>query len=150
VLKVLGNAAVNLRGKLGESLRSVRKYDTPWKKRPHLHSRRCKHTALAQAFADNDDNPTAASFFRGRFRLDPNFAIAYANLAMNYRNLNENSWQRRTRRKLTSCGDGLSEREKLNIEAFYYQLVTADLEKACRVYELWGQTYREILFRLPT
>jgi serine/threonine protein kinase len=142
VLKALGNAGVNLRSKLGESLRSVQEYATPLEEAttPSLEALQA-YSLGYKAFADNDDNPTAASFFSRAIRLDPNFAIAYANLAMNYRNLNENKLAAENTQKAYELRGRVSEREKLNIEAFYYQMVTADLEKACRSYELWGQTY---------
>ena len=142
VLKALGNAGVGLRGKLGESLSSVQKYNTPLEQAttPSLEALQA-YTLGHKAFADNDDNPTAASFFSRAIRLDPHFAIAYATLAMNYRNLGENELAAENTQKAYELRGRVSEREKLNIEAFYYHLVTADLEKACRAYELWGQTY---------
>ena len=68
VLKALGNAGVNLRGRLGESIRSVQKYATPLEEAttPSLEALQA-YSLGHKAFADNDDNPAAASFFCGRF-----------------------------------------------------------------------------------
>ena len=74
-------------------------------------------------------------------RLDPNFAIAYAKLAMSYGNLGETTLAAENTRKAYELRETGERARGLTIEAFYYQLVTGDLEKARRVYEVWAQTY---------
>jgi tetratricopeptide (TPR) repeat protein len=142
VLKALGKAVVSLRGKLGESLSSVQKYATPLEEAttPSLAALQA-YSLGYKALAERDDNPASASLTLRAIRLDPNFAIAYAQLAMNYRNLGENTLAAENTRKAYELRDRVSEREKVGIEAFYHQLVTGDLEKACQAYELWSQTY---------
>ena len=142
VLEALGNAAVSLRGKLGESLSSVQKYATPLEEATTTSLEALQAYSLGhKALGERDDNPAAVTLTSRAIRLDPNFAIAYAQLAINYRNLGENTLAAENTRKAYELRERVSAREKLNIEAFYYQLVTGDLEKACRAYELWAQTY---------
>src|SRR5882757_969274 len=142
VLKALGNAAVTLRGKLGESLSSVQKYATPLEEATTTSLEALQAYSLGhKALGERDDNPAAVALTSRAIRLDPNFAIAYAQLAIIYRNLGENTLAAENTRKAYELRERGSEREKLNIEAFYYQLVTGNLEKACQAYELWSQTY---------
>jgi tetratricopeptide (TPR) repeat protein len=44
-------------------------------------------------------------------------------------------------RKAYDLREKVSERERFDIEAFYYVRVTGELEKAAQTYELWQQTY---------
>jgi tetratricopeptide (TPR) repeat protein len=44
-------------------------------------------------------------------------------------------------RKAYDLREKVSERERFQIEAFYYLLATGELEKAAQTYELWKQTY---------
>src|SRR5882724_884829 len=142
VLKALGNAAVTLRRKLGKSLSSVQKYATPLEEATTTSLEALQAYSLAhKALGERDDNPAAVALTSRAIRLDPNFAIAYAQLAIIYRNLGENTLAAENTRKAYELRERVSEREKLNIEAFYYQLVTGNLEKACQAYELWSQTY---------
>ena len=142
VLKALDSAAVRLRGKLGESLSSVQKYATPLEQATTASLEALQAYSLgARVFEEKDDNPAAAALTQRAIRLDPKFAMAYANLAMNYRNLGEMTLAEENTRKAYELRDRVSEREKLTIESFYHQMVTGDLEKARQAYELWAQTY---------
>ena len=60
---------------------------------------------------------------------------------MSYRNLGETTLAAENTRKAYELRERVSEREKLTIESFYYQIVLGDLEKARQSYELWAQTY---------
>jgi eukaryotic-like serine/threonine-protein kinase len=66
---------------------------------------------------------------------------AVSNLVSNCRRQKRPKLAAENTQKAYELRGRVSEREKLNIEAFYYQLVIGDLEKAYRIYELWGQTY---------
>jgi tetratricopeptide (TPR) repeat protein len=73
--------------------------------------------------------------------LDPNFATAYAFLALSYDNLGQSTLAAENTRKAYELRGRVSEREKFLIESNYYMLVTGDLEKARRSFQLWAQTY---------
>jgi tRNA A-37 threonylcarbamoyl transferase component Bud32/tetratricopeptide (TPR) repeat protein len=141
VLKALGNAAVSLRGKLGESLSSVQKYATPVEDAttPSLDALKAYSLGRKMFFAKG--NTAAIPFFKRAVELDPNFAIAYRALSAAYGNLGELGREAENIRKAYELREKVSERERFYIEANYYWKATGELEKAVPAYELWQQTY---------
>src|SRR5208283_500754 len=141
VLKALDDAAVSLRGRLGESLSSVQKYATPVEgaTTPSLEALKAYSLGRKTEFAQGDT--AALPFYKRAVELDPNFAIAYAAMSAAYGNLNEPKRAAENVRKAYELREKVSERERLSIEARYYLNATGELEKAARTYELWQQTY---------
>ena len=78
---------------------------------------------------------------KSAIELDPNFAVAYSSLAVSYANLGQFSLAAENAKKAYDLRGRVSEREKYNIEAFYYAVATGQMEKAAQTYELWGRTY---------
>jgi len=142
VLDALGKVATDMRAKLGESLSTVQKLDTPVEQAttPSLEALQAYSLGWKTQTGKGDD-AAAVPLYQRAIRLDPNFAMAYASLGTSYNNLGETSLAAENIRKAYDLHDRVSEREKFYIESHYYQLVTNDLEKARRSYELWAQTY---------
>jgi eukaryotic-like serine/threonine-protein kinase len=142
VLKALGEASTKLRAKLGESLKTVQKLDTPIEQAttPSLEALQAfslgRKTMQAKA-----DFTAAVPLFERAIQLDPNFAMAYATLGTAYHNLGERIRAARNTQKAYELRPHVSEWEKLYIESHYYDFVTGDLEKARQAYELWAQLY---------
>jgi DNA-binding winged helix-turn-helix (wHTH) protein len=135
VLDALGKAASEMRRRLGESLSTVQKYNTPLEQAttPSLEA------LQAYNFASNtDDDTTAFTFFQRAIQLDPNFAMAYWALAFSNADTVSSA---ESARKAFELRAGLSEREKLHIEADYYYVATGDLMKARRTAEVGAQTF---------
>jgi predicted Ser/Thr protein kinase/predicted Zn-dependent protease len=142
VLAAMDKAAANLRSKLGESLSTVRKFDTPIEQATTSSLDALRAYSLGRkTLAAKGDNAAAVPLFQQAIRLDPNFAMAYASLGTSYGNLGETSLGAENTRKAYELRERVSEREKFYIESHYYSIVTGDLEKARRTYELWAQTY---------
>ena len=141
VLKALGNAAVSLRGKLGESLSSVQKYDTPLVEATTPSLQALKAFSLGRKTALAKGETASLPFYKRALELDPNFAIAYARLSDIYGDLNEGERGAENARKAYALRTKVSERERFDIEADYYLSATGELEKAAQTYELWQQTY---------
>jgi eukaryotic-like serine/threonine-protein kinase len=141
VLKALDDAAVSLRGKLGESLISVRKYDTPVDEAstPSLEALKAysqgRRIMLAQGYT------AALPFYQRAVELDPHFAIAYRNLSASYLSLNQDGRAAEMARKAYELRDRVSERERFSIEGNYHLFATGNLEKATQVFESWRQIY---------
>jgi eukaryotic-like serine/threonine-protein kinase len=141
VLKALDKAATSLRTKLGESLSTVKKYDTP------LEEASTSSLAALQAYSEaskvtRQKGETAAiPLLKRAVELDPKFAIAYTELGSAYSNVGELALATENLEKAYSLRERTSEREKYNISATYYSLVTGQIEKANRVCELWAQAY---------
>src|SRR5712664_1594368 len=146
VLDALGKVALEMRRRLGESLSTVQKYNTPLEQAttPSLEALQAFSLGVQAQFA-GDVAPVA--FFQSAIQLDPNFAAAYDAMgsenevigtALAVENIRK-AFELRTR---------VSEREKLIIEGDYYHFVTGDLMKAQQSYTLGEQIYpREVSFR---
>jgi serine/threonine protein kinase/Flp pilus assembly protein TadD len=141
VLDALSKVASDLRGKLGESLATVKKYDTP------LDAASTSSLEALQAYGRGktllyaNDQAGAIVQFKRAIELDPNFAMPYASMGSAYRTLGEPDAAGDAARKAYELRDRVSERERLYIEAHYVSDVEGDLEKASQIYESWQQTY---------
>jgi Flp pilus assembly protein TadD len=141
ILPALGQAAAKLRSEVGESLRSVQKFDVPLSEATTNSLEALKaHTLGAKAGREKGD-AEAIPFDKRAIELDPNFALAYDGLGVHYSNLNQPSLAAGYLKKAFDLRDRVTEREKFHITALYYQLATGELEKANQTYELWIQVY---------
>jgi len=141
VLGAVGKAASNLRGKLGESLASVQKFDAPVEEATTSSLEALKAFSLGETERAKGSELGAIPFYRRAVEIDPNFAVAYARLGQCYGNSGqsgpaiENTKQAFERRERTS------ELEKLYISTHYYDIVTGETDKAMEAYQLWKRTY---------
>jgi serine/threonine protein kinase/tetratricopeptide (TPR) repeat protein len=140
VLKALGTAATSLRARLGESLASVQKFDVPVEATtPSLEA--LKAYSMGITTGRTKGNAEAIPFLKRAIELDPNFAIAYAGLAVLYGNLGQASLSADYAKKAYDLRDRVSERERYRISALYFEKVTAEVERATEAYELWAKSY---------
>jgi len=137
VLDALGKTASEMRSKLGESLSSVQKFDTPLEEAttPSLEALRAFSAGRRATSA------LAIPFFKRAVELDPNFAVAYAWLGVWYTSNGEPSIAAEYTSKAYELRDRASEPEKYLIAAIYYKEVTGNLEKAEQTCKLWMQAY---------
>ena len=142
VLAALGDAATKLRGKMGESLGSVRKYNTPPENvtTPSLEALQA-YTLGNQTQDVANDYAAAIPLLERAISLDPNFAMAYLRLAQSYQPLSENDRCAENTRKAYALSERVSESEKLAISAYYDLVVTGNLEAARTSFQAWAQTY---------
>jgi serine/threonine protein kinase/Flp pilus assembly protein TadD len=140
VLDALGKAASEIRIKLGESLKTVRQFNTPLVDATTPSLDALKAYALGLERGKSND-AAAIPLFRRAIELDPEFASAYSGLAACYWNLGESGSARENFTKAFELRSHVSEREKLLIAARYYNHVTGELPKAIEVYLFWTQAY---------
>jgi serine/threonine protein kinase/Flp pilus assembly protein TadD len=140
VLDALGTTASEIRNKLGESLSTVRAYNTPVvdATTPSLDALKAYTVGLEKG---KSNDAAALPFFKRAIELDPEFASAYSGLAACYLNLGESGLARENFTKAFALRNHVSEREKLLIAARYYHHVTGELPKAIEAYQLWTQAY---------
>ncbi len=129
MIKALDAAAISLRSKLGESLSTVQRYSTPLEEAttPSLEALKTYSLGIKTVYAKGDT--AALPFYKRAVELDPNFALAYASMSVSYRNLNEGARAKESALRAYELREKVSERERLLIEAYYYQNVTGELEK---------------------
>ena len=141
VLVALGKASSDIRQKLGESLATVQKFDTPLERATTSSMEALQAYSLGWKLIHKGDLPASIPFFRQAIKLDPNFAMAYLLLAGRYDEAGDTTAASETMRKAFELRANVSERERVEIEATYYLLVTGDLIKAQQASEVWAQTY---------
>jgi eukaryotic-like serine/threonine-protein kinase len=141
VLKGLGQAATDMRGRLGESVKSIQRFDTPIEQASTDSLEALKAFSMAEVQRAKGKEADAIPLFKHAIELDPNFALAYAKLGRAYSNLGENRPGAEAAKKAYDLKDRVSELERFYINTGYYGLVTGELEKETETLELWQQTY---------
>ncbi|HEV2490628.1 MAG TPA: protein kinase [Candidatus Acidoferrales bacterium] len=142
VLDALATAASGIRSKLGEPRVTIQKFDVPLQQATTSSLEALQaYTFGMQAMGEKVEFADAEPLFQRAVSLDPNFAAAYLGLSIDYTNLGATSLAAENARKAYELRDRVSEREKLQISAFYYNFASGDLEKAIEAYRLWGETY---------
>jgi len=141
VLAAVGKAASNLRGKLGESLASVQKFDAPVEEATTSSLEALKAFSLGEAERDKGSELEAIPFYKHAIELDPNFAVAYARLGQCYANTGQDAVAVENTRQAFERRERTSEVEKLYITTHYYDIVTREVDKSIEAYQLWKRTY---------
>jgi serine/threonine protein kinase/Flp pilus assembly protein TadD len=141
ILHALGDAATKLRGRLGESLASIQKYDAPVEQATttSLDALQAYSLGIKTRFAGGSEK--AIPLFAQAIRLDPNFAMAYARLGTAYFDTNQTANAIPAIQKAYELRDRVSERERFYIESSYYVTATGEVDKAIQAFELWRQIY---------
>jgi tetratricopeptide (TPR) repeat protein len=140
VLDALGKTASEIRNKLGESLRTVQKFDTPLQQAttPSLEALKAYSAGYK---IQHTGSPACIPFYKHAVELDPNFAIAYALLSRVYSNIGESGIAADYARKAYELRDRASEPEKYYISGHFHLTVTGNMEKAKQFCALWIQAY---------
>ncbi len=142
VLKALDAGAISLREKLGESLSTIQKFETPVEEATTRSLEALQSYSLGRKMMTvKADYLAAVPLYQKAIAEDENFAMAYASLGTAYHNLGEKNLAAVNTKKSFELRQPVSEREKYYIESHYYHFVTGNLEQARKVYELWSQTY---------
>jgi serine/threonine protein kinase/tetratricopeptide (TPR) repeat protein len=140
VLNALHKMDSQMRGKLGESLASIQRYDMM------LSQATTPSLEALNAFTRGDskhaggDEMAAIPEYQRAIELDPNFASAYARLGTVYSNLGQSVLSEQNRKKAFELRDRASEREKLYIMSHYYA-DSGQYDKGITALELYEQTY---------
>jgi len=144
VLKTLDGATNELRGKLGESLASIQKFDKPLEEATTSSLEALKSFTMGDAKHSSGDDLGSIPFYKRAIELDPNFAMASARLGVVYGNYGQTDLSEQYRKRAFDLKDRTSERERLYITSHYYS-DSGQLEKGISEYELFKQTYpREV------
>jgi len=141
VVKDLGKVASNLRGKLGESITTIQKYDTPLEQATTSSLEALQAYSLGLRTLRAQGEEAAIPLLTRATELDPNFAMAYARLGTEYSNLGQVALGSQNAKKAYELRERVSERERLYIDSHYYDYINGDTEKAAQVYDLWVRTY---------
>jgi len=141
VLHKLGQLIPPIRKKLGESVSSVEKFDTPVEQATTSSLPALKAYTSADRKRMQNQETEAVPLYKMAIDLDPNFAIPYARLGAIHGDLGERVLADRYMKEAFERREHVSEREKFYIAAHYYQDATHEDDKAIDTYNLWTQTY---------
>ena len=141
MLDALGKMASEMRNKLGESLSTVQKFDTPLEAATTPSLEALKAFSSGRKVLSTTGSAAAIPFFKHAIELDPNFALAYAMLGRMYGDIGESGMAADWTRKAYELRDRASEAEKYLITASFHITVTGDMEKAEQNCALWIQAY---------
>jgi tetratricopeptide (TPR) repeat protein len=141
VLTSLGGAASRLREKLGESLASIRQYDVPLPRAttPSLEALHAYALALDQGrlFPRLESIP----HLKRAIELDPNFALAQADLSAVYANTGQSTLAPEFSRRAFELRDRVSERERFFLSWRYYRDATQQWDKGLDLARAWMASY---------
>jgi eukaryotic-like serine/threonine-protein kinase len=141
VLTKLHEAGTKMRERLGESLASIQKYDTPVEQAttPSLEALQAYSRAMGNRFSKGDS--AALPSLKRAVELDPNFAMAYVALGTVYFNLGEEALAVAATQKAYALRERVTERERFYVDSSYYGIAIGDLEKEVGIYEQWKEIY---------
>jgi serine/threonine protein kinase/tetratricopeptide (TPR) repeat protein len=127
IVRTLGVAVHQLRAELGEPADSLSRFNTPLDE--HFSASLEALQAFYQGVQTRHEkgDPFAVPFFRRAVELDPQFALAYANLG--------------DTTKAFDLRERLSLRARFLIEGDYFRAVTGELEKSVQTYVKWIEIY---------
>jgi tetratricopeptide (TPR) repeat protein/predicted Ser/Thr protein kinase len=140
VLDALGEAASKLRTELGESLATVQKFDVPLAHSTTSSLEALKAFSLGKAY-DEKGITASVPYVQRALELDPNFAMAYDEQGENYYSLGQVGRASEYFAKAFQLRENTSEREKLEIAASYYRVVTGEVDKAVQTYQQEIESY---------
>jgi eukaryotic-like serine/threonine-protein kinase len=141
VLQALGDTALELREKLGESLQSIEKFAAPIEQGTTFSLEAFKAFSVGVDQQLKGKYLDAIPFLKRATEIDPNFALAHARLASMYYNSRQYELAADASQRAYALRDRVSERERLYISAGYYDNVTGELQKYLETLELWKGTY---------
>jgi len=141
VLDALGEAASKMRGGLGESLATVQKFDVPLEQATTSSLEALKALSLGKKASDEKGAAAGLPYDQRAIELDPNFAMAYRAVGIDYTSLSELGRASGYFTKAFQLREHASEREKLTIAAEYYSYVTGELDKAAKTFQEKIQSY---------
>jgi serine/threonine protein kinase/tetratricopeptide (TPR) repeat protein len=141
VLNALSQMASRFRGRVGESLATVRQHDVP------LEEATTSSLEALQAYSMGWKTNTSAGveaglpFFKRAVEIDPKFAMGYAALALYAGASGESDLATESIRKAYDLRERASDKERFFITAYYHGRGTGNQEKALQTCEQWAQVY---------
>ena len=141
VLRALSNVAARLRGRLGESIASIKSLDTPLDEATTSSLDALKAFSESGRVGNQSGSAAAIPLAQRAVELDPKFALAWAMLGRMYGDIGQEQASAESTAKAYEFRDHASDHEKFFIVVSYEIQVTGDLEKAEQTCETWSQIY---------
>ena len=138
VLSALSQMATRFRTRVGESLATIEKHSRPLAEAttPSLDALQA-YSAAVKEFAP----ARRGALLQRAVALDPEFAVAHAQLGFNLGGRGEAALGRQSLIKAYQLRHRASDVERFSIETFYDRDVTGNLEREQQTLEAWAQSY---------
>jgi eukaryotic-like serine/threonine-protein kinase len=147
VVAAMGKAGSLLRLELGESLRSLEKYDIPLDLATTSSLEALQAYRTGQGLMRSGKQNDAIEFFKRAVELDPKFCSAYAALGTAYFSISNEQAAWKSFTQAYELKDGrLTQEENFQTTALYHAYVTGNLEKELAVLVLYQQAYPRSVF----
>jgi eukaryotic-like serine/threonine-protein kinase len=141
VLDALSESASEIRNKLGESLSTVQKFDTPLDQATTPSLEALKAFSLGNKVFAERGSAAAIPLFKQATDFDDKFALAYGMLGRMYGDVGEPNTAAHYTQIAYDLRDRASEPERYFLSSSFHLLVTGNLEKALQSCELWDEAY---------
>jgi len=141
VLPGLSQIASTFRARVGESLATVKKYDTSLEEATTPSLEALKAYSTAWKVLSSTGSSAAVPLFKRATEIDPKFAMAHAFLGRVYADIGESALSAESTSRAYQLRERASDTEKFFIIASYDLQVTGNMEKAQQTSEAWAATY---------
>jgi serine/threonine protein kinase len=138
VLNTVSEMATRFRTRVGESLATIEKHSMPLEEAttPSLEALKA-YSAAMRLFAA----PKRLPLLQRAIELDPEFAIAHAQVGFRLSTIGESSLAQQSLLKAYQLRNRASDVERFYIETLYDRDVTGNLDRELRTLEAWAQSY---------
>jgi tetratricopeptide (TPR) repeat protein len=139
VLSTLSQMATRFRTRVGESLATIERYSTPLQvTTPSIEALQAYSAGMKAAFSGS---VRALPLFQRAVAIDPDFALAHANVGFRYSGVGESALGRESLLKAYQLRNRASDAERFFIETLYDRDFTGNLERERRTLETWAESY---------
>ena len=140
VLSTISQMATRFRTRVGESLATVEKHSMSLKDAttPSLEALQAYSAGYKAALAGS---VRALPLFQRAVAIDPDFALAHADVGFNYSKMGESALARPSLLKAYQLRNRASDAERFYIETLYDRDFTGNLERERRTLETWAESY---------
>ena len=141
VLKALDSASNRFRRRLGESISTIGRFDKPVEQVTTPSLEALKAYSLGTRMMNEEGDAEAIPYLKRAVELDPDFAMAYAELSAAYGNVGETILAIANIKKAFELRDRISAREKYRVTELYEIDVTGNIDEANVASKLWAESY---------
>jgi tetratricopeptide (TPR) repeat protein len=141
VLDAVSQVASRFRRRVGESLRMRQLHDKPLEEATTSSLDALKAFSAGHRATLTESMVAGISLQRRAIELDPNFALAWAHLALSYADSGQTGPAVYAARQAYGLRSRVSDREQFLIDVTYHRTVTGNLEKARQACAMWAQAY---------
>jgi len=142
VIAAMGKAVAQLRRRLGESLKSLEKFDAPLDLATTSSLEALHAYSAGQSLYRSGKRREAIPLFERAVELDPQFCSSYSVLGSSYHSIGDEEASRKNFAKAFAMKDArLTQEENFQTTALYHAAVTGNLEKENAVLILYTEAY---------